>query len=125
MNSKNVRKYITGKIKEVTGLQVAFFNANDQLGYPFIEFDLSELTSDYPGKHTMELTVDAWDRDEVKTVEEAIDKLDKAFDCFKDNTDDFVITFYHGGVGQFIPDDDKRIRRKQRTYSIILFDKEM
>lgn len=124
MKTEILRKYIRELIENATGLQVAFFHANDEMKCPYLVFDIKELIADYSGRHNMELIVDAWDKDSNKEIEEAIDKLDRILDEYKDNTNAFVLCIYHGSSKQYIEDTDKTIQRLQRRYDMIIWEKE-
>ena len=125
MKTKELRTYLTTKIKDITGLTVAYSNANDEMDYPYLTYEISDLVSDTHGKHIMDLTVDAWAMNVVEDIENAIDKLDEKFDQYKDNTNDFLVCIYLGGVRQNVKDDDKQIRRIQRNYEMIIWERKV
>lgn len=125
MKTNMVRQYIATAIREATGISVAFFDSNNDVKYPYITYEINELTADYTGRHTFDLVVDAWDRDSVKRIEDAIDKLDSSLIDKKDSTEGFVISIYAGDARQMIHDEDRRVRRIQRHYDVLIFEKEM
>lgn len=124
MITETLKKYIRELISDATALQVAFFHANDEMKCPYLVFDIKELTTDNSGKHNMELVIDAWDKDTNKEIEQAIDKLDKILDKYKDNAEQFIVCIYHGSSKQYVEDTDKKVWRLQRRYNMIIWVKE-
>ena len=123
MDNNALRKYLKSQIEKATGLETSFTQAVDINRIPYNTFDYVELLSDDNGKHIMELTVDAWDKDTPRNVITAIDALDKAFKYHKALTDDFMIQIFLGSNRQFIEDEDKSIKRLQRKYDLIIYEK--
>lgn len=119
---ERLRKYLKELLGRVTGLDVCFNTANDEVRFPYIVFDIKELVAEGINKHILELTIDAWDRAMApKNLIAVVDALDKEFRQYKDNTKDFVIQIYNGSARQFIPDEDKDIKRLQRRYDVIIY----
>ena len=118
---EKLRKYLKGLLEKTTGLKAYFNIANNEAAYPYIVFDIKELTVQDINRHIIELTIDCWDRDTPKEIISAVDSLDKEFRRYKDNTKDFVIQIYNGSARQFIPDEDKDIKRLQRRYDVIIY----
>ncbi len=120
---EKLRKYLKKLIEDLVGLQVCFEIASAEHFYPYLVFDMKEWAVQDINRHIIELTIDAWDRNTPKKIIWAIDQLDKHFRQYKDNTEDFVIQIYNGSARQFIPDEDKDIRRLQRRYDIVVYEK--
>ena len=121
MNS--LRKKIKAEIDKTTGLVSHFINSGNNSSYPYITFNLKEIDAGYIDKHIYELTVDAWDKIEVKRIIEAIDDLDRRFKQFKDNNSEMVLLIYHGSGKGFLDDEDKSIKRLERKYEVIAYEK--
>jgi len=123
MNNNALRKYIKQKIEEITGWKASFTVAVDVDEIPYVTFEYTEFSSEQEGKHLMELTVDAWDKLTPKNVIAVIDALDNAFKKHKALTEDFMIQIYLGSNRQFIEDEDKDIKRLQRKYDLIVYER--
>lgn len=123
MNNNELQKYLKTKIQEITGWNASFTVAVDVNEIPYITFEYVELAYEQEGKHLMELTVDAWDKFTPKNVITAIDALDNAFKKYKELTKDFMIQIYLGPNRQFVEDEDKDIKRLQRKYDLIVYER--
>lgn len=123
MDNNNLRKYVKAKIEKTTGWTASFTEAVDVSLIPYITFEIAELTSDDDGKHIMELTVDAWGKHTPRDVITVIDALDEAFKKHKELTDDFMIQIFLGSIRQFVEDEDKTIKRLQRKYDLIVYER--
>ena len=123
MDSNEVRKYLKSKIESVTGWKASFTNAVDIKEIPYHTFQYKELLSEEFGRHVMELIVDTWDKDTPFDIIAKIDKLDAEFKCYKQLTDKFMIQIYHGPSREFIEDEDKTIKRLQRKYDMIVYER--
>ena len=118
-----LRKYLKNIIENATGWATHFLIAGNAREIPYITFEFEELLSDDAGKHIMEFTVDAWDKDTPYNVIEKVDALDKVFKFHKGTTDAFLVQIYLGASRQFIEDEDKTVVRLQRKYDLILYEK--
>lgn len=118
-----VRKYLKPIIEDVTGMKAYYIQANVDATYPYITFELREITGDDINKHNYDLTVDVWDKNTPFNIITALDELDEVFKQYKDNTEDFVITVYHGTTREPVEDSDKSIYRYMRKYESIVFSK--
>ena len=123
MDNNNLRKYLKAKIEKTTGWTASFTEAVAVSLIPYITFEIAELTSDDDGKHIMELTVDAWGKHTPRDVITVIDALDEAFKKHKELTDDFMIQIFLGSIRQFVEDEDKTIKRLQRKYDLIVYER--
>lgn len=123
MDNNALRKYLKQKIEEITGWKTSFSIAVDVNEIPYITFEYVELALEQEGKHLMELTVDGWDKFEPKNIITAIDALDNAFKKYKALNEDFMIQIYLGSNRQFIEDEDKDIKRLQRKYDLIVYER--
>ena len=123
MDNNNLQKYLKSEIEKATGWTTSFTEAVDVKKIPYITFNYVELGSEDYGKHLIELTVDAWDKETPFEVNVAIDALDGAFKMHKGMTDEFFIQIFLGSDRQFIEDEDKNIKRLQRKYDLIVFEK--
>lgn len=123
MDNNSLRKYLKTKIEKITDWTTSFMTAINVNNIPYITFDYAELMSDECGKHIMEITVDAWDKDTPRNVITVIDMLDKAFKNHKELTEDFMIQIFLGSNRQFIEDEDKAIKRLQRKYDLVVYER--
>ena len=123
MDNNALRKYLKEEIEKATNWNAAFTLAIDINEIPYITFDYIELILEDDGKHIMELTVDAWDKKNPKNVIAVIDALDKVFKKHKVLTDEFMIQIFLGSPRQFIEDEDKDIKRLQRKYDLIVYER--
>ena len=123
MDNNNLRKYLKAKIEKTTGWTASFTEAVAVSLIPYITFEIAELASDDDGKHIMELTVDAWGKHTPRDVITVIDALDEAFKKHKELTDDFMIQIFLGSIRQFVEDEDKTIKRLQRKYDLIVYER--
>ena len=123
MNNNELRKHLKEKIEEITGWTATFTNAVDIEQIPYITFEIKELLSENAGKHIMELLVDGWGKNTPYLVIEKIDMLDKVFKNYKIMTDDFLLQIYLGSSREFIADEDKNIKRLQRKYDLIVYER--
>lgn len=123
MNNNELRKLLKAEIEKITGWQASFTIAVDAEKIPYITFDCVELLSEDAGKHILELTIDAWDKDTPFHVIEKIDELDRAFKAYKKMTEKFMLQIFLGGNRQFIEDEDKAIKRLQRKYDLIVYER--
>lgn len=119
----SVRKLVKTKIESTTGLPVYFVEAKEDVNYPYITFDLSEIYSDMIGKHRYTLTVDVWSKLDVKVCTNAVKKLDKEWKQAKEKVNEGVICIYHGSSAGFTEDEDRTIKHFVRTYDIMTFEK--
>ena len=123
MDSNKLRKYLKSKIEKATAWTASFTTAIDVKDIPYITFDYVELMSDEYGKHILELTVDAWDKNTPRNVITVIDALDEAFKKHKELTDDFMIQIFLGSNRQFVEDEEKAIKRLQRKYDLVVYER--
>ena len=123
MNNNILREYLKKLIEQITDWEAHFTNAIDVEKIPYITFEYKELLSEDNGKRIIELTVDAWGKGTPFDVIEKIDLLDKAFKFYKDMTGVFMIQIFLGKSREFIEDEDKTIKRLQRKYDVILFER--
>ena len=123
MNNNILREYLKKLIEQITDWEAYFTNAIDVEKIPYITFEYKELLSEDNGKRIIELTVDAWGKGTPFDVIEKIDLLDKAFKFYKDMTGVFMIQIFLGKSREFIEDEDKTIKRLQRKYDVILFER--
>ena len=123
MNNNILREYLKKLIEQITDWEAYFTNAIDVEKIPYITFEYKELLSEDNGKHIIELTVDAWGKGTPFDVIEKIDLLDKAFKFYKDMTGVFMVQIFLGKSREFIEDEDKTIKRLQRKYDVILFER--
>lgn len=119
-----LRKYLTGLIKEISGVPVYFEIANDEASTPYIVYDVQENQSEIIHVHSYRLNIDCWDRSSVKNIISIIEKIDKEFMQFKDDAEKFVITIYHGPASGFVDDNDKNVKHFLRSYEITVYEKE-
>ena len=123
MDNNKLREYLKTQIEKATGWDAMFTNAIDVEKIPYNTFGYKELLSEDNGKHIMELTVDTWDRDTPFHIIEKIDQLDKMFNFYKDMTETFMIQIFLGKSREFIEDEDKTIKRLQRKYDLVVYEK--
>ena len=123
MDNNELRKHLKEQIEECCEWCASFTNAVDVEKIPYITFGVKELLSEDYGRHVMELTVDAWDKETPFDVIAKIDKLDRYFRKYKAITDKFVVQVFLGNNRQFIEDEDKNIKRLQRKYDLIVHEK--
>ena len=84
MDNNELRKYLKKVIADVCQCPVFYRMATDAELMPYITFDYIELLSEDTGKHIIELTVEAWDKDKQfdiikKTAARKIDRRMRAY----------------------------------------------
>lgn len=90
--------------------------------YPYIVFETSRLTSDN-GIDKYDLEINAWDSyNTVSRVDAIMDTLDSGIDRYKhnDKSRTFII---HKGKRQYVPDEDKKIKRVRETFELTVIER--
>lgn len=112
-----LRKVINSLLKQVE--QNTFYeNASDNTPFPYVVFNLDSVNFSNIGRDDFILTVDIWDRNnDSTTVEILADKIESKLD-FKNNPTDKVLPTFYKESRKKLTDEDKRIRRRQLTFTI-------
>lgn len=118
-----LRKLLKKEIESTTGVSAYFRIATSKAPYPYVVFNVKELSSEEVDKHLLEVTVDAWDVDDPKRVIKTIDALDVRFKQYKAHTEDMFVQIFCGSEKGFLEDEDKNIVRLQRKYDMSVYEK--
>ena len=123
MDNNLLRKIIKEKIEKISGWKASYTVAVDVEEIPYITFEMAELLLEDDGKHIMEITINAWGKDTPYGVIEAVDKLDAVFKKYKELKECFLIQIFCGSERGFVEDEDKTIKRLQRKYDLIVYER--
>lgn len=117
MKSMELRDSLQELIRETTGKEAFYLEADRDVEYPYYVFEVRRLQSE-GGMERCVLEVNAWDHHPTSSrIEEGMDALEYAFHGFKRMGASHCIVL-HKGERQPVADEDKEIRRVRAVFDL-------
>ena len=120
MKTNKLRKALVTIFSQITPV-VFYSQANSQVAFPYIVFELSLLADENYDSYSVE--VDVWDRgNNVSNLENICDSLEKLDRTLHNDEDlSFVMYFENKNI---VIDSDKELKRRRLVFNLKLYSKE-
>ena len=120
MKTNYIRKALVSLFSSITP-NVFYAQANSQVAFPYIVFELNLVAEENYGSYSLE--VDVWDKgNNVNNLENICDSLEKLDRTLHTDENISFVMYFESKV--IVEDSDKELKRRRLVYNLKLYSQE-